>query len=340
MQVKAIGLKVGCLFLIVVGLLLFIALTFSHILIPLVPIIVGVLVLYTTKTQRKLIKTVPTPIYQITEGWVKIVGTVSASKTFVTPYFKQECIAYNYRKADISYDSEDNTERENSAIIEEEFQDFYLTNATGKIKVIVNRLNLALLPAKTDTKHSIKYAVDDIRYTERTLKNGDLISVLGYAVKNSNYGYELTEQDKKILVIATPNIEDKTIKSFRIFKHLTPYLILMYLAVNYFMFFAPVKQHVEKSTAFVLFTFFGMPILGVILGAVGTKFTGFSKDFISGIGGICFIVSLLSFPLLCLLFIANTEFYIIKRVWASIFACTSMAFIITYRKIEGTFDKE
>jgi len=340
MQIKTIGLKIGVLVLIGLGIALYIGLSFSRILVPLFPVIAGLLVWYATRAQRKLIKTATTPIYQIAEGWVKIQGTVSASKTFETPYFKQECIAYTYRKANIGYDSEDNTERENSIIIEEEFQDFYLTNATGKIKVILTSLNLALLPAKSDTIHSIKYAVDDIRYTERTLKNGDLISVLGYAIKNRNYHFELNEQGDQPLVIATPDYEDKTKKSFKVFKHLMPYFILMYLAVNYFLLFAPVKHHIGVSTAFVLFIFFGMPILGVVFGVIGSRLSGLVKDLISGIGGICFVVSLLSFPLLCLLFMTKTEFYIIERVWTSILFCTILAFAISYRKIEGAFDKE
>ncbi len=340
MQIKTIGLKTGCLLLIALGIALYVGLSFSRILVPLFPIIVGLLVWYVTKTQRKLINTATKPIYQISEGWIKLQGTVSASKTFETPYFKQECIAYTYRKANISYDSEDNTERENSATVEEEFQDFYLTNTTGKIKVMLNKLNLALLPAKTDTKHSIKYAVDDIRYTERTLKNGELISVLGYAVKNGNHEFELSEQSNQPLVIATPDIEDKTKKSFKVFKYLMPYFILMYLTVNYFLFFAPVKQHLEKSTAFVLFIFFGMPILGVVFAVIGAKLNGFGKDFFSGLGGICLVVSLLSFPLLCLLFMIDTEFYIIKRVWASIFVCTSLAMLINYQKLDEIFDKD
>ena len=340
MQIKTIGLKTCFLLLIGLGIALYIGLTFSRILVPLLPIIIVILVWYITKAQRKLIKTATTPIYQISEGWIKIQGKVSAPKTFETPYFKQECIAYTYREANISYDSEDNTERENSATIKEEFQDFYLTNTSGKIKVILNKLNFAFLPSKTDTKHSIKYAVDDIRYTERTLKNGDLISVFGYAIKNSNYEFELSEQNNQPLVIATPEFEDKTKKSFKVFKYLIPYFILMYLAVNYFLFFAPVKQHIEKSTAFVLFTFFGMPILGVVFAIIGAKSNGFVKNFFSGIGGICLFTSLLSFPLLCLLFMTDTNFYTIECVWASVLLCITLAFIINYRKIERAFDNE
>lgn len=338
MRVKTIGLKTGSLAIVVLGMVFYIGLSFSRVLIPVFPIITGLLVWYKTSTQRKLIGAALTPIYEIAEGWVKVQGTVSASKVFETPYFKEKCIAYQYRKANISYDSEDGTERENNAVVEEEFQDFYLTNQTGKIKVTVNKLNIDYLPARTDTLHSVKYAVDDVRHTERALKNGDLVSVMGYAEKNSSYQFELNENGSRPLVIATPGFEDKTKKLFQLFKHLMPYLILMYLAVNYFLFFAPVKQHVEKSTAFALFSFFGIPLLGVLLGVVGNRFSGIVKDLINGIAGICFFVSLLSFPLLCLLFITETEFYVIECVWLSVLVCITLAFTINYRKISGAFD--
>ncbi len=338
MQAKMIGLKGGCLILIVLGIALFIGLTFSRVLIPVFPIIVGIIMWFITKTQRKLIKTSPTPIYQVKEGWVKIQGTASALKTFETPYFKQACIAYAYEEGNVTYDSESGSEYVNNIIKKEEFQDFYLSNATGKIKVVLNQLNLSFLNVKSDTKHSIKHAVDDIRYTERTIKNGDMISVLGYAVKNSNYAYDLTEQANQPLVIATPNIEDKTTKAFRVFKYLMPYLILMYLAVNYFLFLAPIKPKVENSTAFALFSIFGMPILGILFGVFGSRSSGFSKVFFSTLGGICFFVSLLSFPLICLLYMIKTNQYTINQVWLSIFVCVSLALIFNYKKLNEIFD--
>ena len=132
MKIKTIGLKTGFLVLGMLGIGLYLGLKFSLILVPLFPVFIGLLVWYTTKTQRKLLKTRTTPIYQITEGWNKVEGTVSASKTFETPYFKQECIFYTYREAKISYDTEDNTERENSATTKEEFQDFHLTEPRAK----------------------------------------------------------------------------------------------------------------------------------------------------------------------------------------------------------------
>ncbi|RZL51260.1 MAG: hypothetical protein EOP00_00135 [Pedobacter sp.] len=339
MQAKTIGLKVGCLILIGLGIALYIGLSFSRILVPLLPIMIGILVWYVTRSQRKLIKTATTPIYQVEEGWIKIQGTATAPKTFVTPYFKQACIAYVYEEANVSYDSDDGSEYVKNTSRQEEFQDFYLTNATGKIKVVLTQLNLTLLPAKSDTLHSIKYAVDDIRYTERIIRNGDLISVLGYAVKNSHYAYELTAQANQPLVIATPEVEDKTKKSFKAIQYLLPYLILMYLTVNYFLFFAPVKKHIEESTAFALFSFFGMPILGVVFSVMGAKTDGLFKDFFNCLGAICFFVSLLSFPMLCLLYMTDTEIYIIECVWASILACTTLAFVINHKRLDGTFDK-
>ncbi|RZL29888.1 MAG: hypothetical protein EOP00_37175, partial [Pedobacter sp.] len=221
-----------------------ITLVFSNrFIVPVLPIIVLTYVYFVTKTKRKFIKKKPVSIYDLTEGLVKIEGNISAAKTFETPCFKQECIAYVYEVGNITYDGETGSERINSITKKEEFQDFYLSNATGKIKVIITKLNLAFLTAKTDTLHSIKYAVDDIRYTERTLKNGDLISVMGYAVRNSFNEFELKEQNNEPLVIGTSEFEDKSRKAFRVFKYLMPYFILMYVGVNYFL-FAPIKIHI------------------------------------------------------------------------------------------------
>ncbi|TKC01757.1 hypothetical protein [Pedobacter cryotolerans] len=307
--------------------------------VSIVPIIVVAFVYFVTKTQRTFIKKKPTPIYQLTEGLVKIEGNVSATKTFLTPHFKQECIAYTYEEGNITYDDETGSERVNTTTKKQELQDFYLSNATGKIKVIITQLNLAFLPAKTDTLHSIKYAVDDIRYTERTLKNGDLISVLGYAVKNNNYAFELTEQGNKPLVIGTPEFEDKTRKSFRVFKYLMPYLILMYIGVNYFL-FAPLKIHIQESEVFPYFAIFGMPILALILGLMGNKFDGFTKTFLSFLAGTCFSVLFLTFPLICLFYMIKLEFTRIICIWITVLACTILAFAMNYKRLDGVFDKD
>ncbi|RZL36495.1 MAG: hypothetical protein EOO96_06880 [Pedobacter sp.] len=114
----------------------------------------------------------------------------------------------------------------------------------------------------------------------------------------------------------------------------------MYLAVNYFLFNAPVKQNTEKNEALIYFTFFGMPILGFGFAIMGTRFSGLAKDFASGLGGICFVACLLSFPLLFLLEMTETNYYIIERVWASVLICTSLAFITNYRKIERAYEKD
>lgn len=311
----------------------------NRFIVPAVPVIFAVFVVIVTKTQRTLINRKATAIYELTEGLVKIEGTVSAAKTFETPYFKQQCIAYSYEEGNITYDSDTGSEHVNKTLRKEEFQDFYLSNATGQIKVIITKLNLAFLPAKTDTLHSIKYAVDDIRYTERTLKNGDLISVLGYAVKNYNHEFELREQGDKPLAIATPAVEDKTRKAFKVLKDLLPYLILMYVGVNYFL-FAPIKIHIVESEVFPYFGIFGMPILAIVLIITGNRFTGFAHLFLINLAGICFSVSFLSFPLICLFYIVELEFSRIFCIWATIFICTTIAFIMNHNKLDGYFETD
>jgi len=311
---------------------------FNRFIVPAVPIILAVFIFILTKTQRTLINKKPTAIYELTEGLVKIEGTVNAPKTFETPYFKQQCIAYVYEEGNITYDSETGSEHVNKTLQKEEFQDFYLSNATGKIKVIITKLNLALLPAKTDTLHTIKYAVDDIRYTERSIKNGDLISILGYAVKN-NYEFELREQGDKPLVIGTLDVEDKTRKAFKVLKDLLPYLILMYVGVNYFL-FAPLKLQVKTSEVFPYFGIFGMPILAIILILIGNRFKGFAHLFLINLAGICFSVSFLTFPLLCLFYMIELEFVRIFCIWVTIFICTTIAFIMNHSKLDGYFEKD
>lgn len=311
----------------------------SRFVVPAVPIILVVIVVIVTKTQRMLINKTSAPIYELTEGLVKIEGTINATKTFETPHFKQECIAYIYEEGYLTYDSDTGSEHVNRTLKKEEFQDFYLSNSTGQIKVIMTKLNLTLLPAKTDTLHSIKYAVDDIRYTERTLKNGDLISVLGYALKNNNHEFELREQGDKPLAIATPAVEDKTRKAFKVLKDLFPYFILMYVGVNYFL-FAPMKIHILESAVFPYFAIFGMPILALILGLVGNRFDGFAKLILTNLGGICFSAFFLSFPLICLFYIIKLEFTRIFCIWATIVICTTLAFIMNHKKLDGYIDKD
>lgn len=324
---------------IIIAIALFTWLVFNRFIVPALPIILTVFVFIFTETQRTLINKKPAAIYELSEGLVKIAGTISATKTFETPYFKQQCIAYTYEEGNITYDSDTGSEQVNSILKKEEFQDFYLNNSTGKIKVIITKLNLAFLPAKTDTLHSVKYAVDDIRYTERTLKNGDMISILGYAVKNADHKFELREQRNKPLAIGTPEVEDKTRKAFKVLKDLLPFLILMYLGVNYFL-FAPLKINVQKSEFFPYLAIFGMPISAIILGIIGKQMDGLAKLFFTNLGGICFSTFFLSFPLICLFYMIELDFSRIFCIWLTIFICTTIAFIMNHRKLDEYFEKD
>jgi hypothetical protein len=312
-------------------------LVFNRFIVPVVPVVLAIIVLAVTKTQRKLIGQKQTPIYEITEGVVKITGNISAPKTFETPYFKQQCIAYVYEEGNITYDSESGSEHVKNTRIEEQFQDFYLSNASGKIKVIAPKLNLAFLPVKTDTLHSIKYAVDDSRYTERTLKNGDLASAMGYARKNNYADVELSGNGEQPLIIATPDFEHKAQKSFRVFKLLLPYIILMYVGVNYFL-FAPSILHFKENQIFPYFAIFGMAILSVVLALVVKNREGLSKMFWGILASVCFSTLFLSFPLVCLFYIIKLEYSRIFCIWLVVLACNLLAFTINYHKLETAFD--
>jgi len=324
------------LLLMALGLSLFTLIFFQHFIVPIFPVIATVFAIYATKTQRKLLKTKQTPISSLKTGLVKIQGTVEAPKIMESPFFKVQCIGYSYEKANISYNDE-GSDYVTSATQQQDFQDFYLVNETGRIKVIADHLNLSFLPAQVKTIHSIKQNESDIRHTERTLKNGDLINVLGNAVKNDQQQFELQAESKSPLVISTSAIEYRTKKGLMVVKYLLPYFLLMYIAVNYFLFFAPVKLHVEKNTAFILFSFFGMPILAVFLGVTSNRIEGFFKSFLSNLAGICFGVSILTFPLLCLLFATEAEFYRILCIWASVFFCTTLGSIMNYKKLDTIF---
>jgi len=316
-----------------ISAVLFVALFFTHLSIAIAPVIAGIFVWNAIKTQIALIKIPFTPIHLLSDGLVKIRGTITAPQTYTTPFFKQECIGYHYKKANITYDSETGSEYERDATTEEVFQDFYLADTTGKVKVTAPRINLNFLPVKTDTLHSIKYAVDDIRHSERTLKNGDTISVMGYAQRNNSFHFEIVEQHDKPLVISTSDFEADSKKSLKIFKNLLPYFVIMYLSVNYFVMFAPVHKNWPQNDALIVFAIFGMPVLGIILAIIGKNRFGFLKILFSILGGTLLIVWLLTFPLLCLLLMIKTAFYTIACVWLSIFFSVLMGICINYKKL-------
>ncbi|SHE41804.1 hypothetical protein [Pedobacter caeni] len=314
------------------GLCLAITVFFTPFIIPLFPIMAAVFVIYFTRTQRKLLKTKETPIYNLTGGLVKIQGTVEAPEVLESPFFKEQCISYSYEKAKLLY-SDEGEDYVASATQTNKFQDFYLINKTGKIKIITNYLNLWMLPPQVEQ-------VRKIRHTQRTLKNGDLINILGYAVQNEERRFELRGQPKKPLIVGTVDIDFRTQKGLNAIRNLLPYIILMYIAVNYFLFFAPVKVHLEKNTPVILFLFFGMPILSILFTMAGNRQSGASKLLFSNLMGICIGIAVLTFPLLCLLFITETEFYRILCIWVSVFCCTILAAIMNYNRLDKIFLKD
>ncbi|SHE41848.1 hypothetical protein [Pedobacter caeni] len=327
------------LLLMAVGLSLLTAIFLNNFIIPLFPVLVAVLVIYLTRSKRILLKTKETPISNLTGGLVKIQGTVEAPGILESPFFKEQCVGYNYEKGEVHY-YDDGNEQVTISMRKNDFQDFYLMNKTGKIKVIAADLNLSLLPAQIKTIHSLKHTENDIRHTERTLKNGDLIHILGNAIETNHNEFELKALPESPLVISTPAIESHTQKGFRAIRHLLPYIVLIYLAVNYFLFFAPVKVQLGPNKGFIIFSIFGMPVLALIFAAIGSKMHGAFKFFFTSLAGICIIVTLLASPLLCLLHMTKTEFYRMLCIWISIFLCTTIATIMNYNRLDEIFVRD
>lgn len=318
-------------FVLSIGILLMVFLIFlSKIIVPVFPIIIGAMTYFASKTQRILIKKNYTSINNLSEGLVKIEGKVNSTTTLETPYFKDECVGYSYEEAEIDYFEESGDERKVSANYKMDFPDFYLSDATGKIKVNADGLDVTFLAVKTKK-------IKKIRHSERTLKNGDEITILGTIVKNKWNELILQKSDENPFTISDKNIIIKQEKSFQIIKLLLPYLVLMYVGVNYFLFFAP-EKNLGKSDAFSYFSIFGMPILGLAFGYVGKNSDGFMRVFFSLLASICLGVTFLSVPLIFLFLMIELEFYRIFYIWLTILVCTTLAFVFNYKKLDGVFD--
>lgn len=304
---------------------------FNSFIVPAVPVVVGIMVYFFTKTQRTLIKKKPPSINLLTEGLMKIEGKINASNQLETPFFEEECIGYNYEKAEIDYDDETGKEYTKSAILKNNFLEFYISDATGKIKVNSENLDLSFLPERTKL-------ISKTRHTERIIKNGDEITILGTIVKNSLNDFELQKVEKNPFTASNKTALSKQQKAFRAIKFSLPYFILMYVGVNFFL-FAPVEIPIKENEIFPYFAIFGMPILAVIFGLIGSRFDGFPNLILSNLAGTCFIVALLTIPLMCLFYMIKLEFYRIFCIWLTILVCTTLAFVFNYKKLDGVFDE-
>lgn len=324
------NLPIWVILLAVMGL--FTLVFFNIYIVPILPLVLGVFVYFFTKTERTIIKKKSTPINQLVEGLMKIEGKIVATNHLETPFFKEECIGYNYEKAEIDYDDETGNEYTKSAILKNDFLSFYISDATGKIKINSENLDLSFLPKRTKV-------ISKTRHTERSLKNGDEITILGTVVKNSQNEFELQKVSKNPFTASNKIAISKQQKAFRAINFTLPYFILMYIGVNYFL-FTPLQIHIKENEIFPYFAIFGIPILAVIFGIIGSRFDGFTNLILSNLAGNLFIVALLTIPLLCLFYIIELEFYRIFCIWLIILVYTSLAFVINYKKLDEIFEKD
>ena len=320
--------SLGCLaILIIISLGLF----FAKFLVSIVPLLIGSLVFYTSKKYRALIFSAPQKIREITAGQVLLEGTViKYDEELTSPYFKEKCLGYVYQQTE--YISTDDGYDTKVLLDETDFKSFKLSTNFESIKVDGKQLDLKQIKPSTYTEHSLKPNVNDIVHSEYLLKNGEQIVLVGTAVKNFNRGYEIAKVGKEPFFVTTRNkIEEQRI-SFQVLKSLFPWMVIIYIVVNYFLFFAP-SRNMPKSDLFAVLVFFGFPIMFIVFWQIGQNGKDWLSQIFQYLAGVCILTSLLTFPLLILFYMIDLDFYRIFYIVISVLSINALGLLFNYKKL-------
>lgn len=318
----------GCLALIIIGAL---CLLFAKFLVPIVPVLIGILAYYGTYKLRVTTFKKPQNIHELTEGPVLLEGTVVKDGADLTsPYFKENCIGYLYKE--IEYVPNDDGYYNN--VLKEELicSDFTLSTNSGSVKVIGHQLDLKRVIPKTHLVHSLKPDVNDIGYEEYLLKSEDKIVIAGTAVKNIYQRLDIAKFNNEPFFITSRNKIEQQKISHQVLRSLFPWMCVLYAVVNYFLFFAPSKN-MPKNDVFVVFTFFGLPVLFLVFWLIGKDKKDWFSQVFQYLAGVCILSSLLSFPLLILFYMIKLDHYRIFCIFNSIVAVTALAMLFNYKKL-------
>lgn len=309
------------------------AFLFAKFLVPIVPVVFGIVAFYGNVKLRKATFGKSNNIYELTEGQVLLEGTVlKLEHELTSPYFKENCIAYLYKE--IEYEPTDDGYYDRVLSTKFECTDFNLSTNTGIVKVKGQQLDIKQLKPRIYTEHSLKPQINDIGHSEYLLKANDKIVLIGTAVKNIYQRFEIAKLNNQPFYVTTRNkIESQKI-SHQVLLRLLPWMVVLYFVVNYFLFFAP-SQNISKSDVFAYLSIFGLPILFVIFWLIGKD----KKDFISQVfqylAGVCILSSLLSFPLTILFYMIELEYYRMHCIFISIVSVTALALLFNYKKLVG-----
>lgn len=323
-----IGFTLGCVVLII-GIA--VSLMFMKYLVPVVPLVLGVLVYLGTNNLKAAVFTKAKNLHELTEGTAKLEGRATArSEEILSPYFKETCIGYLYTVEE--YVPTDDSIRSELRSQSKDCRNFVLSTDSGTININANQIDLSQLKPKSIDVHSLKYNENDMRHNERTVKNNDEIVVIGDVRKNLFNEFEITKIDGKPFFVTTKNRVEASKISYQMFWQVLPWLILLYLVVNYFLFFAPTKD-LPKRDAFAYFIFFGLPMLFLIFLALARDSQSWIGKLFRYLGSVCILTSLLSFPLLILFYMIELEYYRMLCIEISIATIVALMCLFNYNQL-------
>ena len=324
-----IGFTLGFIALIIT---ISIGLLFAKYLVPLVPIVAGVIIYVSVKSLKATVFSETKNLNVLTEGTVKLEGiAIARAEEILSPYFKETCIGYLYTVEE--YVPTDDSVGLELRTHNMDCKSFVLSTNSGTININANQIDLSKLNSKSEDKHSLKHDEYDFRHTEYTLKNGDEIVIIGDVRKNFLNELEIIKVDQKPFFVTTKNQVEASKIGYQMFWYILPWLVLLYFVVNYFLFFAPTKD-LPKSDTFAYITLFGLPILSVVFLALAKDSQSLISKILRYLGTVCILTSLLSFPLMILFYMIELEYYRMLSIELSIVTIVSLMCLLNANKLE------
>lgn len=318
----------GCLVLFL-GIAL--ALFFAKFLVPIIPIVIVSIAYFSTKSLKDITFKEPQNLHELTEGRALLEGTVlKLDEETISPYFNEACIGYLYKE--IEYIPNDDGYYNDVKSTITKCKNFTLSTSSGSIQIKGMGLDLKQLGMRTHNEHSIKPNVNDIGHEEHLLKHNDHIVIIGNAVKNIYQRLEISKKDNEPFFVTTRTKIEKQKISFQVLKRLFPWMCILYLIVNYILFFAP-NVNIPKSDVFAFLAIFGLPVLFIIFWIIGRDKTDWLSRIFQYLASVCIFSSLLSFPLVILFYMIDLEFYRIYYIFISIVSLVALALVFNFKKL-------
>ena len=320
--------NMGC---IVLCISIVLAVFFTKFLVPILPLIIGGIAYFSTIKLRNATFKTPQKVYELSEGQVLLEGSVlPLEQEIISPYFKEICVGYLYKE--IEYVPIEDGYRNDVKTEVAECQNFTLNTNSGNIRINGAGLDLNQISPRKYNQHSIKPDINDVGHLEYLLKNNDQVIIIGNAVKNIYQRLEIGKKDNEPYFVTTRSKIEQQKISFQVLKRLIPWMCILYLVVNYILFFAP-NVSMPKNDVFAFVAIFGLPILFIIFWIIGRDKNDFISQTFQYLASVCIFSSLLSFPLIILFYTIGLPFYKIYYTFISIIAVVALGIIFNLRKL-------